>query len=239
MPFKSDKQRKYMFANLPEIAERWAAEYKHQLARNGRVERIDISDFEEIGEGSYSKAYAINNEVFAFTTETAWKNIDASKEILVKSRKLLSKNAIRFVPEIERHKITAIEFYGKPYRTLVYKMPMYQSYRGKIDFAKSTEVDYTIEKFRKINLSQEDISGISECLECWFLIAKEFNSSELDKYGIRITFDFAQRNLAMKNGQLILLDPFFLVAKTDDVLEKWRLSLMESIKLSRLKPISI
>ena len=29
MPFKSEKQRKYLFANKPEIAKRWAKDYKH------------------------------------------------------------------------------------------------------------------------------------------------------------------------------------------------------------------
>jgi len=28
MPFKSEKQRKYLFANEPEIAKRWAKNYK-------------------------------------------------------------------------------------------------------------------------------------------------------------------------------------------------------------------
>ena len=28
MPFKSEKQRKYLFANKPEIAKRWAKDYK-------------------------------------------------------------------------------------------------------------------------------------------------------------------------------------------------------------------
>ena len=29
MPFKSEKQRKYLFANEPKIAKRWAKDYKH------------------------------------------------------------------------------------------------------------------------------------------------------------------------------------------------------------------
>jgi|TARA_Y100001963_G_scaffold88031_1_gene121641 hypothetical protein len=29
MPFKSEKQRKYLFANEPEIAKKWAKNYKH------------------------------------------------------------------------------------------------------------------------------------------------------------------------------------------------------------------
>ena len=29
MPFKSDKQRRYMHANLPKIAQRWEKEYSH------------------------------------------------------------------------------------------------------------------------------------------------------------------------------------------------------------------
>ena len=33
MPFKSEKQRKYMHANHPEIAQRWEKEYK----KGGRV----------------------------------------------------------------------------------------------------------------------------------------------------------------------------------------------------------
>ena len=33
MPFKSEKQRRYMHANLPEIAKRWEKKYK----KGGRV----------------------------------------------------------------------------------------------------------------------------------------------------------------------------------------------------------
>jgi len=29
MPFKSEKQRKFLFANEPKIAKRWAKDYKH------------------------------------------------------------------------------------------------------------------------------------------------------------------------------------------------------------------
>ena len=29
MPFKSEKQRRYMHANLPKIAQRWEKEYSH------------------------------------------------------------------------------------------------------------------------------------------------------------------------------------------------------------------
>ena len=31
MPFKSEKQRKYLFANEPKIAKQWAKNYKHLL----------------------------------------------------------------------------------------------------------------------------------------------------------------------------------------------------------------
>ena len=47
MPFKSEKQRKFMFANHPEIAERWTKEHgskpvgkvkrKHQIDAMGRL----------------------------------------------------------------------------------------------------------------------------------------------------------------------------------------------------------
>ena len=40
MPFKSEKQRKYMHANHPEIAKRWEKEYK----KGGRV---------KVNEGGY------------------------------------------------------------------------------------------------------------------------------------------------------------------------------------------
>jgi hypothetical protein len=52
MPFKSEKQRKFMFANHPEIAERWTKEHgskpvgrkttvkrKHQVDAMGRMLR--------------------------------------------------------------------------------------------------------------------------------------------------------------------------------------------------------
>ena len=36
MPFKSEKQRRYMHKNLPKIAKRWEEDYK----RGGRVKRL-------------------------------------------------------------------------------------------------------------------------------------------------------------------------------------------------------
>ena len=36
MPFKSEKQRRYMHANLPEIAKRWERDYK----QGGKVKRL-------------------------------------------------------------------------------------------------------------------------------------------------------------------------------------------------------
>lgn len=33
MPFKSEKQRKYMHANLPEIAQRWEREYGSKIKK--------------------------------------------------------------------------------------------------------------------------------------------------------------------------------------------------------------
>ena len=36
MPFKSEKQRRYMHANLPEIAKRWERDYKQGV----RVKRL-------------------------------------------------------------------------------------------------------------------------------------------------------------------------------------------------------
>ena len=48
MPFKSEKQRRYMHANLPKIAQRWEKKYK----KGGRV---------EVNEGGY-KGRAIRSE---------------------------------------------------------------------------------------------------------------------------------------------------------------------------------
>jgi len=43
MPFKSAKQRRYMHANLPKIAQRWEKEYKKggriSLTKGGRVDK--------------------------------------------------------------------------------------------------------------------------------------------------------------------------------------------------------
>ncbi|QDP59175.1 MAG: hypothetical protein Unbinned4336contig1001_9 [Prokaryotic dsDNA virus sp.] len=35
MPFKSDKQRRWMYANEPEMAERWSAEEKKKKKKKG------------------------------------------------------------------------------------------------------------------------------------------------------------------------------------------------------------
>ncbi len=45
MPFKSEKQRRYLHANHPEIAKRWEKEYS-----NGGI--LDIDGSEEITRGS-------------------------------------------------------------------------------------------------------------------------------------------------------------------------------------------
>ena len=39
MPFKSERQRKFMFANLPRIARRWAKTYGSKVRRGGGTKR--------------------------------------------------------------------------------------------------------------------------------------------------------------------------------------------------------
>jgi hypothetical protein len=41
MPFRSEKQRRFMWANKPEIAERWTAEYGSKpQPKKGRRKRV-------------------------------------------------------------------------------------------------------------------------------------------------------------------------------------------------------
>ena len=40
MPFKSEKQRRYMHANLPKIAQRWEKKYK-----KGRTEKVNAGGY--------------------------------------------------------------------------------------------------------------------------------------------------------------------------------------------------
>ena len=40
MPFKSDNQRKWMFKNLPRMAEKWANEEKRKQATRTKVAQI-------------------------------------------------------------------------------------------------------------------------------------------------------------------------------------------------------
>lgn len=37
MPFKSKKQKKYMFANIPEIAKKWAKKYGTKIVKSKKT----------------------------------------------------------------------------------------------------------------------------------------------------------------------------------------------------------
>lgn len=39
MPFKSEKQRRFLFANNPEMARKWARKYGSKPRKNGDAER--------------------------------------------------------------------------------------------------------------------------------------------------------------------------------------------------------
>ena len=39
MPFKSEKQRKWMWANEPELAKKWSKKYGNKIQRSARKKR--------------------------------------------------------------------------------------------------------------------------------------------------------------------------------------------------------
>lgn len=221
MPFKSEKQRRFLFANYPEIAERWS-----HLKRNGIITEIDKWEKQNIGSGSFSDAFIEDAAVLVFTYEKINKTIDASKDIIVEARKLVSNNALRFLPEIERH---AISIAGNKHVIggvvdFVYKMPLYQQYQGEIDISKTKDtihINKVLNLFR-YGLSDSEIDGIMECLITFKAIAT--------KLGEEITFDLATRNIAEKDGQIILLDPFYCISTTDKIIKNWPLSFSDKIK---------
>lgn len=45
MPFKSEKQRRYMFANEPEIAKRWAKEEKSKKRKAAKTRNLPKEDW--------------------------------------------------------------------------------------------------------------------------------------------------------------------------------------------------
>lgn len=45
MPFKSERQRKYLWANHPEIARRWSNETKRRRKRKNRIPRKDKNGY--------------------------------------------------------------------------------------------------------------------------------------------------------------------------------------------------
>jgi len=45
MPFKSEKQRRWMWANEPEMAKRWAAEGKNEKKGSGKKKSAPPADY--------------------------------------------------------------------------------------------------------------------------------------------------------------------------------------------------
>ena len=77
MPFQSDKQRRYMHANLPELAQRWEQEYS-----NGGIARIPFAYGpikEDVGEKMINIGTASGNALDNQLAEVFQKDIDASK----------------------------------------------------------------------------------------------------------------------------------------------------------------
>jgi len=63
MPFQSEKQRRYMHANLPRIAKRWERDYA-----NGGITRIPL------GTGGFPDFFQMNPENIATARNTSWPN---------------------------------------------------------------------------------------------------------------------------------------------------------------------
>lgn len=84
--------------------------------------------FEQIGRGSFSRAYAKGDNVEVITTKGFTPNtIDASKDLIIEARKICSDGAKRYLPFIRRSRIIhhKEESDQLGYYEFIYDMPLY------------------------------------------------------------------------------------------------------------------
>ena len=191
-PFKSEKQRRYLWKFHPEIATRWSDEMKRNPPSPG---------FEWLDKGSFATIYRSGWRVEAIVKPDNFGLIDLSKDIIVSVRSKVSDNSKRFIPEITRKRIDVDEF--------IYEMPYYEAcdeyhefdYNKKIS-EKSVPVEVQIEELGRY-FSGMDLLGIIEALLMF--------RSETARLGLVFGNDFKNRNILKQGDQLILLDTFHAI----------------------------
>ena len=71
MPFKSEKQKKFLFANKPKIAKRWADKYNKEVAKN--YQRVKTENSTE----KVSRMLDLLNEWNPKNQDLKWLKLDA------------------------------------------------------------------------------------------------------------------------------------------------------------------
>lgn len=215
MPFKSERQRRYLWKFHPDIARRWTEEEK--LKRNP-----PSKGFQWLNAGTFSDIYRKGFRVEALIYQDRHGHIDLSKDIMVSVRDKVSENAKRFIPDIHRKRI---DINSDGLKEFIYEMPYYEScddYNGfdkneKIS-GKTTSVEEQVSEISKkksqYSLDDEDIEGIEEALIAFRL--------EAESMGLNFVNDMRNRNLVKKGDQLILLDTFYAADDSEElIISRW------------------
>ena len=209
-PFKSERQRRYLWKFHPDIARRWAEEEK--LKSNPQS-----AGFEWLDNGAFSEIYKNGWRVEAVISPSRRGEIDVSKDIMISARDRASPAAKSFIPNIERKRIDrssdgTIEF--------IYEMPYYEKYTNdEIDWDKQiTDKGISLEEqvpALERNFSDQDIKGMVEALQLF--------REETEKLGLKFVNDMKERNIVMLGDQIILLDCFYAISDDYELLERrWR-----------------
>lgn len=210
MPFKSEKQRRYMWKFHPDIARRWTEEMKKNPASEG---------FVWLDNGAFSDIYRSGFRVEALVCQNRRGEIDLSKDILVSVRQNVSDNAKRFLPDIHRKRIDKLEDGTLQF---IYEMPYYEKYeeRSSVDgefrlTSKTARLEEQMEILADSGFSDEDTLGMAEALSACRL--------EAEKLGLKFVNDFRSRNLVLQGNQLILLDTFYVIDdNADKLIARWK-----------------
>jgi hypothetical protein len=209
-PFKSERQRRFLWATRPDIARRWSKMKKNP----------ESDGFVRFAGGSYSDAYRKENLVESIVTSNIHGSVDLSKDIIVDARKIVSDNAKRFLPDISRKRTDSREFGKYALKEFIYEMPYYDEYIGELPlsdkrlYGKSSPINLQLEAISEC-YSGIDLEGITEAILCLIKLT--------ESEGLIYVNDFSKRNLALKGSQLILLDIFYTIGGTSALVSKrWK-----------------
>lgn len=124
MPFKSDKQRRYLFANEPEIAKRWNNMYKNKITGLGKITYSKFYDtiesyYEKEGKksrlpkGLYNRQEAIDSLWNSYKNKKNW----TSQQMLNYGGGLISKlnkiSGLGALPKMKKVEFWAKEWFQK------------------------------------------------------------------------------------------------------------------------------